>query len=363
MASYIGALDLGTTSNRFVLFDHQGKIAGVDQMEHEQIFPKPGWVEHDPEAIWDSVRNVVRDSMQQAGATAGDVTAIGITNQRETTVVWDRETGQCIHNAIVWQDRRTAHTCDALKLEGNEALVVEKSGLKLDPYFSATKIAWILDHVDGARDKADRGQLAFGTVDSFLLWRLTGGRVHATDASNASRTMLFNIHTQDWDDELLGILEIPRAMLPKIDYMTYLDEFVLAATVLVSRQLLLAAEARIQPVEVVGPVAVITAKIDPGIPPLVGHRRRDPECGGAQILNIVEVVHQSLEVASGVFPRIGGIILIGALVVVHAGSYLSGSAHRGRFYLLILIFLALDTLGFHQSPYMGIVTFLALPTA
>ena len=213
---YLLAIDQGTSSSRSVIYDHGASVVSSAQQEFPQIYPQPGWVEHDPEAIWNSVQNVVRDSMQQAGATAGDVTAIGITNQRETTVVWDRETGQCIHNAIVWQDRRTAHTCDALKLEGNEARVVEKTGLKLDPYFSATKVAWILDHVDGARDKADRGQLAFGTVDCFLLWRLTGGRVHATDASNASRTMLFNIHTQDWDDELLRIFNVPRGLLPEV---------------------------------------------------------------------------------------------------------------------------------------------------
>jgi glycerol kinase len=213
---YLLAIDQGTSSSRSVIYDHDASAVASAQEEFAQIYPQPGWVEHDPEAIWYSVQNVVQKSMQEARVTAADITAIGITNQRETTVIWDRETGQAVHNAIVWQDRRTAHTCDALKREGNEAQVVDKTGLKLDPYFSATKVAWILDNVAGARDKAERGKLAFGTIDSFLLWRLTGGRVHATDATNASRTMLFNIHSQEWDDGLLRLFNVPRELLPEV---------------------------------------------------------------------------------------------------------------------------------------------------
>jgi glycerol kinase len=213
---FLLAIDQGTSSSRAVVFDHAAQVVCAAQQEFAQHYPQSGWVEHDPEEIWQSVQQVVRQAVAEAGATAADITAIGITNQRETTLVWDRRTGQCINNAIVWQDRRTAAQCAALQADGVEAMVAQKTGLRLDPYFSATKIAWLLDNVDGARDRAVRGDLAFGTVDSFLLWRLTGGRVHATDASNASRTMLFNIHTQEWDKELLELFDIPRELLPAV---------------------------------------------------------------------------------------------------------------------------------------------------
>jgi len=210
------AIDQGTSSSRAVIYDHRANVVASAQQEFPQIYPQPGWVEHDPEAIWDSVTAVTRDAMNKTGVVADDISAIGITNQRETTVIWDRESGECIYNAIVWQDRRTAAYCQALKNDGLEATVTEKTGLRLDPYFSATKVAWLLDNVDGVRDRADAGKLAFGTIDSFLLWRLTGGKVHATDATNASRTMLFNIHTQQWDDELLALFSVPRALLPDV---------------------------------------------------------------------------------------------------------------------------------------------------
>jgi glycerol kinase len=205
---FLLAIDQGTSSSRTVIYDHDARAVASDQQEFSQIYPQPGWVEHDPEAIWKSVTAVTRGAMQKAGAVASNISAIGITNQRETTVIWDRETGKCVHNAIVWQDRRTAEYCQSLKSDGVEATVTSKTGLKLDPYFSGTKIAWILDNVDGVRARAEAGKLAFGTIDSFLLWRLTGGRVHATDATNASRTLLFNIHTQEWDDELLAIMSV-----------------------------------------------------------------------------------------------------------------------------------------------------------
>ncbi len=210
------AIDQGTSSSRTVIYDDAVTPVASAQQEFAQIYPQPGWVEHDPEAIWESVQDVTRQALQQAGAAAADITAIGITNQRETTLVWDRESGDCIYNAIVWQDRRTSSHCERLKNDGVEDLVVKKTGLLLDPYFSATKIAWILDHVDGARERARAGELAFGTVDCFLLWRLTGGHEHATDASNASRTLLFNIHTQEWDTELLQIFDIPPELLPAV---------------------------------------------------------------------------------------------------------------------------------------------------
>jgi len=213
---FLLAIDQGTSSSRTVIYDHGARVVASAQQEFPQIYPQPGWVEHDPEAIWSSVTAVTRAALQKAGAAATDVSAIGITNQRETTIIWDRETGEPVYNAIVWQDRRTAAYCQAKKNEGIEATVSEKTGLRLDPYFSGTKIAWILDHVDGARERAEAGRLAFGTVDSFLLWRLTGGRVHATDATNASRTLLFDIHSQQWDDELLSIFGIPRALLPDV---------------------------------------------------------------------------------------------------------------------------------------------------
>jgi glycerol kinase len=188
----------------------------VAQQEFPQHFPASGWVEHEPEDLWDTTLAVCREAMAKAGVTASDLAGIGITNQRETTLVWDRNTGKAIHRAIVWQDRRTAERCAALKAEGHEPLVAQKTGLLLDPYFSGTKIAWILDHVPGARARAEKGELAFGTVDSFLLWRLTGGAVHATDATNASRTLLYDIHQGAWDDALLEVIGVPRAMLPEV---------------------------------------------------------------------------------------------------------------------------------------------------
>ncbi len=214
--AYILALDQGTTSSRAILFDRGGAIAAVAQREFQQMFPRPGWVEHDPREIWASQISVATEALARAQAGAGDVAAIGITNQRETTVIWDRETGEPVCPAIVWQDRRTADTCDRLKADGFEALVRERTGLVIDAYFSGTKITWILDHVEGARTKASQGRLAFGTIDSWLVWNLTGGRVHVTDVSNASRTMLFNIHTLAWDDELLRMLDVPASLLPEV---------------------------------------------------------------------------------------------------------------------------------------------------
>lgn len=213
---YILAIDQGTSSSRTLLFDHQFQVVGSAQQEFEQHYPNPGWVEHDPEEIWQSVLAVTRKALTDAKTTAGDITAIGITNQRETTIIWDRKTGQPVYRAIVWQDRRTATQCEALQKLGAEDVVAKATGLRLDPYFSGTKIGWILDNVEGCRARAERGELAFGTIDSFLLWRLTGGAVHATDATNASRTLLFNIHTQDWDAELLKLLNVPRSLLPDV---------------------------------------------------------------------------------------------------------------------------------------------------
>ncbi|SDZ80308.1 glycerol kinase [Desulfuromusa kysingii] len=213
---HILAIDQGTTSSRAMIFSPSGHCVAVAQQEFRQIFPQDGWVEHDPEEIWQSVLNVCREALGQADEKGIDVVGIGITNQRETTLVWDRQTGRPLFNAIVWQDRRTADWCDQLKQEGYEDLVRERSGLLLDPYFSATKLRWILNHVDGARARAEAGQLAFGTIDSFLLWRLTGGAVHATDVTNASRTMLYNIYTEQWDTELLDLFGIPAAVLPEV---------------------------------------------------------------------------------------------------------------------------------------------------
>jgi len=213
---YVLALDQGTTSSRAILFDHEGAIKGVAQREFEQIFPQPGWVEHDPEEIWSSQISVAVEALSRAELRPRDIVALGITNQRETTVVWNRETGKPVYNAIVWQDRRAAAFCDQLKADGHEGLIQKRTGLMIDSYFSASKITWILDHVPGARDLADAGGLAFGTVDSWLIWKLTGGRIHVTDASNASRTMLFNIHTGRWDDELLGIFHVPKSMMPAV---------------------------------------------------------------------------------------------------------------------------------------------------
>jgi glycerol kinase len=216
MADLIMALDQGTTSSRSILFDRTGQIAGVAQEEFPQIYPHPGWVEHDPEAIWNSQLATARRVLQKTGTEARQVAAIGITNQRETTVVWDRNTGEALHNAIVWQCRRTANMCDHLRDGGWADPIRAKTGLVVDAYFSGTKLSWLLQQVPGLRQKAERGEALFGTIDSFLIWRLTGGRLHVTDVSNASRTMLFNIHTLDWDDEILAELGIPRAMLPQV---------------------------------------------------------------------------------------------------------------------------------------------------
>ena len=207
MNKYLLAIDQGTSSSRTVVYDDQANVIASAQQEFPQEYPNPGWVEHDPEAIWDSVVAVTRKALADSGVPARSVAGIGITNQRETTLIWDRHSGRCIHHAIVWQDRRTADYCAGLRASGVERDIIDKTGLRLDPYFSATKIAWILDNVEGARDLAAKGRLAFGTVDCFLLWRLTGGRVHATDATNASRTMLFNIHTQQWDDAKMSFSE------------------------------------------------------------------------------------------------------------------------------------------------------------
>lgn len=216
MSQYIIAIDQGTTSSRAVLFDSDGNIIHIEQKEFEQFFPDDGWVEHDPEEIWQTTVSTFKDVLSAAKVDAKDVAAIGITNQRETTVVWDKQTGEVIHKAIVWQDRRTARYCESLKAEGFEQTVKDKTGLLLDPYFSGTKLKWILDTVPGARKRAEKGELLFGTIDTFLLWRLTKGRSFYTDATNASRTLLFNIHTQQWDDELLEKFDIPRCILPEV---------------------------------------------------------------------------------------------------------------------------------------------------
>ena len=216
MSSHILAIDQGTTSSRAMVFRADTSIAAVAQQEFPQHFPASGWVEHEPDDIWQSTLATCRDAMQKANVAASDIAAIGITNQRETTVVWDRATGRAIHRAIVWQDRRTADICAQLKADGLEPEISARTGLIIDPYFSGTKVAWLLDHVPGARARAERGELLFGTVDSYLLWRLTGGKVHATDATNASRTLLFNIHTGEWDDTLLQMLRVPRSMLPEV---------------------------------------------------------------------------------------------------------------------------------------------------
>ncbi|MEP3071160.1 glycerol kinase GlpK [Maricaulis sp.] len=210
------AIDQGTTSSRAVVFTDTYEVIAVAQREFQQIYPQPGWVEHDPDVIWATVRATAREALAAADKAGYAVAAIGITNQRETTLVWDRKTGEPVHNAIVWQDRRTAQTCAALREAGHADRVREKTGLVLDPYFSATKIAWILDHADGARARAEAGELVFGTVDTWLIWRLTGGAVHATDATNASRTALYNIRTNAWDDELLSLFGVPAAMLPEV---------------------------------------------------------------------------------------------------------------------------------------------------
>lgn len=213
---YILALDEGTSSARAILFDKAGDVAAIGQREFRQIYPNPGWVEHDPIEIWNVQMSVTREAMKKVGAGAGDISAIGITNQRETVVIWDRKTGVPIHNALVWQDRRTAEICDELKARGLEGYVKETTGLVIDAYFSGTKIAWLLDNIEGARAGAERGELAAGTIDCWLIWKLTGGKVHVTDVSNASRTLLLDIRTCKWDDRLLEELRVPRAVLPEV---------------------------------------------------------------------------------------------------------------------------------------------------
>jgi glycerol kinase len=217
MTSYILSIDQGTTSSRAIVFNDSAEVIGVTQEEFTQHFPQDGWVEHDPEEIWTTTVNVIKGVLSKTGISASEIAAVGITNQRETTVIWDKQTGEVIHNAIVWQDRRTADYCESLKSEGFEKRVAEKTGLLLDPYFSGTKVRWLLDNVPGARARAEAGELLFGTIDSFLLWRLTKGQSHKTDATNASRTLLFNIHTQEWDLEILEKLDIPASLLPAVE--------------------------------------------------------------------------------------------------------------------------------------------------
>jgi glycerol kinase len=214
--TYLLALDQGTTSSRAIVFDDGGRVHSLAQEEFAQIYPQPGWVEHDPNAIWQSQLRTARQALQQSGLRASDIRALGITNQRETTVLWNRRTGAPLHNAIVWQDRRTQALCQTLKEQGAEGWVQERTGLRLDPYFSATKVRWLLDHVPGARAQAEAGELAFGTIDSWLIWQLTGGQRHVTDISNASRTLLLNIHTGQWDADLLALFDIPKSLLPEV---------------------------------------------------------------------------------------------------------------------------------------------------
>ncbi len=216
MAKYIMALDAGTTSNRAILFNHEGKIVSVAQREFTQIYPQPGWVEHDANEIWSTMLGVAVETIAKAGVSAEDVAGIGITNQRETTIVWDKETGEPVYNAIVWQCRRTSEYCDSLKTKGLEDTIRQKTGLVIDAYFSATKLRWILENVEGARERAEKGELLFGTVDTWLIWKLTHGRVHVTDYSNASRTMMYNINELKWDEEILAELGIPASMLPEV---------------------------------------------------------------------------------------------------------------------------------------------------
>jgi glycerol kinase len=214
--TYLLALDQGTSSSRSIVFDVQGRIVAMAQQELPQIFPQPGWVEHDPLVIWQDQLATARQALTQAGLQARDIHAIGITNQRETTVLWNRRTGLPVHHAIVWQDRRAESTCAALRADGRAALIQQKTGLLIDAYFSGSKLKWLLDNVPGARQQAERGELAFGTIDSWLLWQLTGGAVHATDVSNASRTMLFNVHSNTWDAELMTLLDIPPSLMPAV---------------------------------------------------------------------------------------------------------------------------------------------------
>src|SRR5689334_21947436 len=214
MSKFIAAIDQGTTSTRCMIFDHGGKVMAVDQKEHQQIYPRPGWVEHDALEIWQRTRDVIDGALQKGSISAGDVLALGITNQRETTVVWEKETGRPIHPAIVWQDTRTDSIIDQLARDGGQDRFRSKTGLPLATYFSGPKLKWILDNVEGAREKAERGELLFGTMDTWLIWNLIGREAHITDVTNASRTMLMDLETLDWDEEILGVLGIPRAMLP-----------------------------------------------------------------------------------------------------------------------------------------------------
>ena len=214
--SFVLALDQGTTSSRAIVFDRAGVVRAVAQREFAQAYPQPGWVEHDPLDIWATLSGVMAEALAKAGIGGSDLAAVGITNQRETTILWERASGKPVANAIVWQDRRTAPDCDALREAGHAPMIARKTGLVIDAYFSGTKLKWLLDHVPGARDRARRGELAFGTVDSWLIWHLSGGAKHVTDASNASRTMLFDIHRGDWDDELLALIDVPRAVLPEV---------------------------------------------------------------------------------------------------------------------------------------------------
>ncbi len=221
MGKYVMALDQGTTSSRCILFNHAGEVCSVAQKEFPQIFPNPGWVEHDPMAIWESVRETMQEAMTALSVSAEDIVSIGITNQRETTVIWDKVTGEPIYNAIVWQCRRTSAMVDALKEQGYEDYIRETTGLRPDAYFSSTKIAWILNHVEGARERAKAGELLFGTIDTWLIWKLSGGKVHVTDYTNASRTMLYDIHKLCWDKKLMEILDIPMAMMPEVKPSSY----------------------------------------------------------------------------------------------------------------------------------------------
>src|ERR671934_3085611 len=219
MAEYAAALDQGTTSSRCMIFDHGGNVVAVEQLEHEQIYPKPGWVEHDPNEIWQRCRQVMDGVLGKAGASAGDISGLGVTNQRETTVVWDKNTGEPVYNAIVWQDTRTDRICDELSADGGQDRFRPTTGLPIATYFSGPKVRWILDNVDGTRERADSGDLLFGNIDTWCIWNLTGGPdggLHITDVSNASRTMLMDLRTLDWDAEVMDVMGVPRAMLPEI---------------------------------------------------------------------------------------------------------------------------------------------------
>ncbi len=250
MNLYILSIDQGTTSSRAMLFDQSGRAAYTAQREFTQHFPKDGWVEHDAEEIWTTTLAVVREAIDKARADNRAIAAIGITNQRETTVVWDRRSGEPIYHAIVWQDRRTAGYCESLRARGLEPMVTSKTGLLLDPYFSGTKVNWILDNIDGARARAQNGELAFGTIDCFLIWRLTGGKIHATDATNASRTLMFNIHQQDWDEELLDVLSVPATLLPEV--LDCADDYGLTSNALIGQEIPIAGVAGDQQAALIG---------------------------------------------------------------------------------------------------------------